>query len=192
MAVAVDDRDLWVLARTPEAGGPDSIIRYDADGNRRRARHLVPQGVRSIAIGDGAVWYTERRGRTSRAWTARRARRTLNVRMRESPYDVTYGMGFAWSTLREANTVERIDPKTARAISITGGHQPAAGARRRRAPSTSLPTATTRSSASTRASGQRMTPVSVGLNPFALAADDDGRIWVTGVGDGTLSRVTWR
>ncbi len=192
MAVAVDDRDLWVLARTPEAGGPDSIIRYDADGNRRRARHLVPQGVRSIAIGDGAVWYTERRGRHVARLDRETGRRTLNVRMRESPYDVTYGMGFAWSTLREANTVERIDPKTGARVSIPAGISP----RQVLVADGHLYVASygdhtlVRIDPSTNRAEDD--PVSVGLNPFALAADDDGRIWVTGVGDGTLSRVTWR
>jgi tRNA A-37 threonylcarbamoyl transferase component Bud32/streptogramin lyase len=191
MAVAVDDRDLWVLQRTPEPGGPDSIVRYDADGDRRRARHIVPQGVRSIAIGDGAVWYTERRGRHVARLDRETGKRTLNERMQESPYDVAYGLGYAWATLREASTVERIDPRTGGRVSIPAGSSP----RQLLVVDGHIYVASYGDHTLVRIDPETKRaeddPVSVGLNPFALAADDDNRIWVTGVGDGTLSRVTW-
>ena len=136
------------------------------------------------------MWYTERRGRhvarLDRETAGGRSTCACGVAVRRHVRH-----GFAWSTLREANTVERIDPKTARACR-SRRHQPAAGARRRRhlyVASYGDHTLVRIDPSTNRAEDD---PVSVGLNPFALAADDDGRIWVTGVGDGTLSRVTWR
>jgi tRNA A-37 threonylcarbamoyl transferase component Bud32/streptogramin lyase len=191
MAVAVDDRDLWVLERTLEGGGPDAIVRYDADGERRRARFLVAQGARAIAIGDGGVWYTERRGRHVGRLDRETGRRTVNERMQESPYDIAYAHGFAWVTLREASIVERIDPETGARVTIPAGVSPRqllfSGGRLYVA-SYGDHTLVRIDPKTTRAEEGR---VSVGLNPFALAADDEGRVWVTGVGDETVSRVTW-
>jgi tRNA A-37 threonylcarbamoyl transferase component Bud32/streptogramin lyase len=191
MAVAADGRDLWVIERTTEAGGPDAIVRYDADGERRRARFLVAQGARAIAIGDGGVWYTERRGRHVGRLDRETGKRTVNERMQESPYDIAYALGFAWTTLREANIVERIDPETGARVTIPAGVSP----RQLLFVGGHLYVASYGDHTLVRIDPKRSRiedePVSVGLNPFALAADDQGRIWVTGVGDETVSRVTW-
>ena len=35
-------------------------------------------------------------------------------------------------------------------------------------------------------------PIPVGINPIALAASEDGAVWVTSLGDNTVTRIELR
>ena len=102
-----------------------------------------------------------------------------------------FGGGYLWVTLDDEDAVARID---------VDGRRHAHGRGRATAPPSpcspavtcSSPAATTtRSSSWTRrrcgASGE---PIAVGFNPFAMAADERS-VWVTGLGDNTLTRIDY-
>ena len=103
-----------------------------------------------------------------------------------------YAGGSLWVTLDDEDAIARIDAETGNLRTATAGHSPAqsvlAGGhlfvvqpQRQHA----------WSSWTRRRSSRSGEPIDVGFNPYALAADERS-VWVTGLGDNTLTRIDYR
>jgi hypothetical protein len=177
---------LWVAVSWTD--GADVLIRFGRDG-RERDRWTIPHGIVSLAAAGDHVWIAETTSPEVMRLDPRRDDLRHWTTVADAVSDISFGAGFLWATMARSGTIARIslaEPDTQ--VQSPVDHVPlrtvVAGGRLYVTvnldhqlaivdPATAKPT------------GQR---IDVPPNPFAITADDRS-LWVTGVGDDTLTRV---
>jgi serine/threonine protein kinase/DNA-binding beta-propeller fold protein YncE len=195
VGIAPSPRGLWVTgrgidvdARALRPGTPDVLMQYDRDGNLLRSVE-VPQGVRATAIGAGALWVSlwdvaeiEKR---SAADGSALGRVDLDDAHATA---LAFGGGRLWAAVAARGTVAAVDPRRRTHIDNTVGPNPAHLAV---APPYVYVAMNTDHKVQL-LNVQDGTPTGrslpVPLNPIGVAADSD-HVWVTGSGEGTLTRI---
>jgi hypothetical protein len=179
--------DVWVAVRRG-VGIPDTLHRYDAATRRRTARFEVPPRARAIAAAPDGVWVAHLDTPTVAHLDGRTGRETVRVRLPQPAYDLAFGAGYAWASLRTEDLVARITPRTGALVSIDAPRRPmqvgVAGDRVFVAGFVDH-TVGVIDPAGARPVG---TPIPVGLNPFAIAGDDE-HAWVTSLGTNSVTRL---
>jgi streptogramin lyase len=190
LRLAVGGGSVWVGANSAVSTG-DELLRYDRAGRLVR-RYPVHAGIAALAYGSGAVWVALR-DRPHVARLTPGADRLVDWATLTSVAGLLrFGAGRLWATLGGEDTVARIDDVRGRGpVTGSAGHGPAqtvaAGGR--------LFVASRNDQAvlilDPRTLLQAADPVRVGINPFALVADDRS-VWVTGLGDNSVTRLDYR
>jgi DNA-binding beta-propeller fold protein YncE len=167
------------------------LIRYGRDG-RERGRTPIPHGIVGLATGQGHVWIGEKdvpevlrldpRGANKpEVWTT----------LADTVTDVYDGGGQLWATLAEADSITRISTTERNSrIPRNVGHRPlrmvAAGGR--------LYVTVNLDDAVAVIDPESIKPaaraLSVPHNPYAITAEAHA-LWVTGVGEDTLTRIPY-
>jgi DNA-binding beta-propeller fold protein YncE len=181
LAVAADRDSLWVATDA-------EVLRYDRRTRRRLDRIGMPAGVVAMTVAPGGVWIAERHTPMVAFVRAATGRVAPGVRLSGQPYDIAFGAGYLWASIRADDSVARVDPKTRAVVAIAAARRPSqlavacglvfvAGFTDHAVvtidPKTSRPV------------GRRL---ETGLNPFAVVADVR-RVWVTSVGSNNVARI---
>jgi streptogramin lyase len=177
---------VWLSVRG--GGVPDTVVRYDAATGRRTARFEVPERARAIAATPDGGWVAHLDTPTVAHRDGRTGRETVRVRLPQPAYDLAFGAGYAWASLRTEDIVDRITPRTGALVSIAaprGPRQVAVAAGNVLVTGFVDHTVGVIDPRSARPVGR---PLPAGLNPFAIAGDDE-HAWVTAVGTNTVTRL---
>jgi DNA-binding beta-propeller fold protein YncE len=187
--VAAGLGSVWVAARI----GPPwqgQVIRYGADGSEL-GRFTLPRPASAVAAGAGFVWVTLEEDVRLLRIDPRTGDFVVWARLSAPGTALSYGDGYLWASLNSIETVARVSPRRTGSVPTAVGHRPAqsvaAGGRVFVAVTTDhiLRLLNPRSA---RVAGA---PVGVPLNPYALTADDQA-VWVTGLGNNTVTRIAYR
>jgi hypothetical protein len=187
LRLALGVGSLWVAtSRT----GPDAnlLIRSDLAGHERK-RWRMAHGVQSLAADAHTLWVGERTVATVQRFDPATGGLELVGKIAAPASSLYIGAGYLWATLLAKDAVAQVKLLGGVVTSSTG-HQPthvvAAGGRIYIACNTDH-TVQVFDARTARPVGQ----VVVSHNPYALAAD--GRsVWVTGVGENTLTQIAYR
>jgi len=187
--VAVGASGLWVLGRATSPDAPDVLLHYDGAGERLLHQTPFDSGVSAIALGGRAVWVAlEREPRIVRLSLA--ARREIGITLTGSANALAWGGGYLWASVAESDAVARVDPTRAQAVTTAVGRSPAqiavAGGRVFVASNTDHTVVVLDPDNPRKARESLPVP----LNPYAVAAGA-GHVWVTGVGENTLTRIDY-
>ncbi len=186
--LAVDRGGLWVA--TTATPVPDQLIRYDAAGHEVE-RATMAHGVQALATGANALWVAERESPDVLRIDPRTHKSVVWAGLTDPASDLYYGAGYLWATLATADSIVRIDPRTGNTVTTAVGHRPesvvAVGGRLFVANTTDH-TVLVIDPRTTRAEGP---PLGVALNPLAITGDDRA-VWVTGLGENTVTRIAYR
>jgi DNA-binding beta-propeller fold protein YncE len=186
--LAVGLGSLWVA--TSGAPGENALVRYDETGRFLR-RTPLPHSVYAVAAGSGAVWVAEHdvpqvlrvdpaTGKT-KVWT----------RLLAPASALSSSGGYIWATMSGAGLITRISPRPCGCPTTAVGHRPVqalvAGGRLFVSSNTDH-TVVVMDPRTLTVEGQ---PLRVGVNPYALAADERN-VWVTGTGENDITRIAYR
>ena len=181
IAVDTDRRSLWVATG-------DEVLRYDRRTRRRLERTPMPGGVVAMTVAPGGVWIAERSKPTVAFVRATTGRVASRIRLTGQPYDLDFDDPYLWASLRSDDTVARIDPETRAVVTVSAAKRPsrlaAACGLIFVAGYTDHGVVTIDPEKSQRVG----TRLPAGLNPFAVVADGR-RVWVTSVGDNSVTRL---
>jgi streptogramin lyase len=182
VALAVGDRELWVA-------GPDAVLHYDIRG-RYLGRIPVSEGVAAIVLGDEALYIATLRvphllrfdldTGVTQTWTD----------FRTPAFALAFGAGYVWASLRDADTVIRVQPRSGKTVTtatprqpeqlvVAGGHVYVA---------CSADHAVVAFDPETMRRWGRA--VAIRFNPYAIA-EGEGHVWVTDVGANAVTRVDY-
>ena len=189
-AIDATDDAVWVAMRGGD-GEPDTVLRYDPETRRRTARFEVPGRARAIAAAPDGVWVAHLDTPTVAHLDAETGRETVSVRLRQPAYDLAWGAGHAWASLRTDDTLARIAPRTGALVSIVGPRRPmqiAVAGGLVFVTGFADHTVGVIDPSTARSVGQ---PLPVGLNPFAIAGDSE-HVWVTSLGNNSVTRLDLR
>ena len=189
VAVAVDRGGLWVVGRAErdevDPAKPDFVYRYDLEGRLRR-RIPVPLEVSAIAPAPGGVWVgVNLRARVFRYSAAGRVLRRVQVIAAVS--EVAFGAGSLWGSVTSVDSVARVRPGRP-STSQNAGHTPAELTVTNGRVFVASHTDHTVVVLDAKTGKQLDEPIEVGSNPQAVAAGA-GYVWVTGLGDNSLTRI---
>jgi hypothetical protein len=187
--VAVGASGLWVLGRAAAPDSPDVLLHYDRAGEP--LLHQIPfrSGLAAIALGGHAVWLAlEREPRIVRLSLS--ARREIGITLTGAASALAWGGGYLWASVAESDAVARVDPTRGQAVTTAVGRSPAqiavAGGRVFVASNTDHTVVVLDPENPRKARESLPVP----LNPYAVAAGA-GHVWVTGVGENTLTRIDY-
>jgi streptogramin lyase len=167
------------------------LVQYGEDG-RERDRRSMTRGVAALATGAGALWIVERSVPNVVRFDPRTGRSVPWGTLAAPSSGLYFDGHYLWATLSRDDLIARIDPGRAGGfVSTAVGRRPqqivAAGGRLFVA-SNADHTVRVLDPPTSRFVGA---PLEVQHNPFALAAD--GRsVWVTGIGENTVTRIALR
>ncbi len=188
--LAVGLGSLWVGTRS-SVPGEDVLVRYSLDGRELR-RIPMPGGVDAVTTGAGAVWVAQLGDPVILRVEPSTGKTVVWLTLNAQATALSYGGGHLWASLNSADSISRI--KTDRlgsSLTTAVGHRPTqaimAGDRVFLGnttdhtvdvldPRTTLPT---------------QPPLRVGFGPYAIAAGE-GAVWVTGIGENTVTRIEYR
>src|SRR4051794_15359764 len=191
VAVAVTRNALWVGSRTGARSGQRTqlLLKLDPRTGALLNTVLIPGGVQSLAVGEGAVWITNRfRDTVTRVDTATGQQRL--IRVGADPKGIDVGAGFVWVANEGDGTLSRIDPRTNRAGVIQVAVRPRGVAASARAVWTSGYSSSELVRVDPRDARPVGEPLETGRNPFKLALS--GRIlWFTLTDERAVQRVTF-
>ncbi len=188
--LAVANSGVWV-ATEPEIGGPGELLRYDHDGRLMQPTLVVNEGIGGLIAADGAIWVVK--DRTHKLARMRPDADVLTdwATLSSPAQSLRFGDDALWVTLDGEDEIARISADGRSQRTTATGHAPSqsviAGGRlfvANRNDNTVLvfdPNTLKRI-------GE---PIDVGFNPYAMVADDRS-VWVTGLGDNTLTRIDYR
>jgi YVTN family beta-propeller protein len=155
------------------AGTSREVLRFGGRTGKVRTRIRVPARPQRLAVAHSGVWVA-----------------TEPV-LRGPGQLLRYGNGFLWTTLEGEDAVARISADGRTMRTVAAGHAPSQSvvARGRLfVANRNDNTVLVFDPETLKPIGE---PVDVGLNPFAMVADDRS-VWVTGLGDNTLTRIDYR
>jgi len=174
---------VWVVLR----GTRDSVLRYDAATAKRELTVPPAGGARAIAAAPDGAWIAHRDAPTVAHLDAR-GRQSRLARLREPPYDLEYGAGYTWASLRKDNTLAQINPRTAEFVYVAAPEDPRQITTARGRAYVAGFTAHAVAVINPRTARQVGRQIAAGLNPFALTGDGN-HVWVTSVGSGSVTRL---
>jgi streptogramin lyase len=180
---------VWVGART----GPPwrgQLIRYDTRGSERWSVPL-PLVPSAVTTGGGFVWVTLESD--PRLLRIDPRTRTVTVRtMLAAPGSaLSYGDGFLWVTMNAIDSIARVRPLRGAPVTTGVGHRPSQSVTARGRVYVAVITDHVVQLVNPRTARLAGVPVRVDLNPFAIAAGE-GAVWVTGLGENTVTRIPYR
>jgi DNA-binding beta-propeller fold protein YncE len=187
--LAVSGSGVWV-GTDWEQGGAGQLLRYDGRTGALRQTIVVNEGVGGLVAAAGAIWVIKSRSnKVSRLEPG--AGELVDWATLPAPAQtMRYGAGSLWVTY-EGDAIARVAVRGGSMVTASAGHGPAqavvAGGR--------VFVASRNDQAVLMLDPDELAPVGepirVGLNPYAMIADDRF-VWVTGLGDNTLSRIAYR
>jgi DNA-binding beta-propeller fold protein YncE len=189
--LAVDERGVWVGTNS-EVGEPGFVVRYDRETGLEEQRVLVAEGVGAMASSGDALWIVKRDTNSITRLDPGEAQFRDIVNAPGPVRSMSFGAGCLWLVLAGEDTIARYamdgrEPLTAAAgrnpttAVVAGGH---------------LYVASRNDQSVLVFDPERLVqvqdPIPVGINPIALAASDDEGVWVTSLGDNTVTRIEQR
>jgi virginiamycin B lyase len=191
VAVAATRTALWVGSRTGARSGQRTqlLLKLDPRTGALLNTVLIPGGVQSLAVGEGAVWITNRfRDSVTRVDTATGQQRVIPVGA--DPKGIDVGGGSVWVANEGDGTLSQIDPDTNHAGPIAVGVRPRGVAANARAVWASGYADSEVVRVDPRDGRPVGEPLETGRNPFKLALS--GRIlWLTLTTEKAVQQVTF-
>jgi hypothetical protein len=187
-AIAVSGSTVWV--GIVNNGMPDTLLKIDAKSGRTVSSTPYPFGIASLAVSPTALWVvSRRRARTYRAdpRTGARVREVLVGNTRGE--DAVYGNGALWVAVPDDDTVYKVITATGSVIPISVGKHPRQVALVGDAVYATSYNSSDLYEIDAKTSRVVGDPVSLAVNPFAIAAGDQG-VWVTSQPDNRLSMLS--
>ena len=193
VTIAVTKTAVWVGSRSGARSGQRTQLLVKLDPRTGAVVNTVPvrRGVQNLAVGEHAVWVTNRFTPTVTRVDIRTGAKSI-IRVGDGPRGVDVGAGAVWVANEGDGTVSKIDPVLDRAVAqIDVGLRPRGIAANAHA----VWVAGYLASKLARVDPRRARPVgaAVGtdINPFKLALS--GRtLWLTATGGDTVQQVTFR
>ncbi len=186
--LAAGPSGLWVVTGAPTIA--DWLLHYDRRGRRLLGQTFLPNGVGPIALGRGAVSVGGSRGAKLGRLDLRSGRMSLlHVPLKAG--QLYYGGGCVWATQAEEDSLTRIDPSTGGVIEHDAGRGPAQVAAAGGRVFVASKTDDTLRVLSARTLRAVHPPLPMPFNPYAVTADAR-HVWVTGLGEDTLTEVAYR
>ncbi len=188
--VAAGRSGLWVVGRAASPASPDLLLRYDAAGEQL----VLPQvefasGIGAITLGGDAVWVAlVRRPRVLRL--SLNGETQLGAQMTAAASSLTYGAGYLWASIDADDAIARVDPASGLVVTTVAARHPgqiAFAGDRVFAASNTAHSGVVLDPKTVRPTG---TPLNVPLNPYGVASGA-GHVWVTGVGENTVTRLDY-
>jgi streptogramin lyase len=184
--VAVDTGEGAVWVATHEDGGVDKVIKIAPRGAVTR-QIAVSGGVQDLAVGGGAVWVSNRVGRTITRIDVRTAAQR-EIRVGREPQGLAVGEGAVWVAVSKDDTVMRVGLKTLTTRPVRLTFPPARVA---------VGGGSVWVTARTAASLIRIDPrrrriratIPTGHGPFAVGVYRKRSVWFTVVEDNAIQRV---
>jgi DNA-binding beta-propeller fold protein YncE len=180
---------LWVVVRE-EPGGPATLLRYSREGLGEPMEIEFRDGIAAMTAGGGYLWFAlaqlPRVMRIPAGGTEPEHAGWLG----DTATDVAYGAGHLWVSVGDDDSVARIDPRTKLSPATVIANNPGqlAVARNRVFVAASLDdTVVTLDPRTGEPVGRQL---QVPKNPYGVAAGA-GHVWVTGLGDNTLTRIDY-
>jgi DNA-binding beta-propeller fold protein YncE len=191
VAVALNDRSVWVGSRNPVSGQPDHVVRIDRRTGAEASRYPVALGVSAMTLTGTDLWIAHRRDeRASRLALATGEISLLPRRVGPGRVmDIAAGGGYVWAST-EDGVVARIEPRNEQVNTIAAGGRAGQLAVARGRVWVALVDEGEVTSIDIRSSRRSGGNVPVGLSPYGVAADEDS-VFVTSRGDGTLTRIDY-
>ena len=166
------------------------MLRYDLKGTLIQ-RITVVEGVGGLVAGGDAIWVIKDRTNKLARLEPGATDLTDWASLPSSAGSLRYAGGYLWLTLDTEDAVARVAAENGNLRTATAGHSPAqtvlAGGHLF-VSSRNDNTVVVLDPETLKAVGE---PIEVGYNPYALAADERS-VWVTGLGDNTLTRIDYR
>jgi YVTN family beta-propeller protein len=191
VAIAVTRNAVWVGSRTGARSGTRTQLLLKLDPRTGALLNTIPiaYGVQSLALGEGAVWVTNRFRSTVTRVNTRTGRQRV-IQVGQDPSGVDVGGGFVWVANTGESTLSRIDPATNTATTIDVGLRPRSVAVNRFAVWASGYDASKVARVDPRTQRPVGEPLATAINPFKLALS--GRtLWVIATGAGVAQKVTF-
>jgi streptogramin lyase len=185
--IVAGERALWVGVRTPDAvNGEETVVKIDPS-TLAQQRIPIPGGVQDIAVGEGALWVSNRFSKSVLRVDARTGVQRA-ITLTGTPDGLATGAGAVWVATTDEDTITRISPRGLDVQAI---------------PTPSIPTRVTVGGGSVWATALeagrllRIDPVrrkvveriDTGSRPFALDVEHGRAVWVTLIDSGSVQRV---
>jgi streptogramin lyase len=108
--VVAGERALWVGVRTPDAvSGEETVVKLDPS-TLAQQRIPIPGGVQDLAVGEGALWVSNRFQKSVlRIDTRTGAQRVIPLS--GTPGGLAVGAGAVWVATTDQDTITRISPR---------------------------------------------------------------------------------
>ena len=186
--LAVDATGLWVGTQA-QGDGPGRLLHYDLAGHLMQTI-TVNEGIGGLVAGDGAIWVIK--ARTDKLARLKAGQTVLTdwAALPAPAAAIAYDDGALWVTLDDEDAVARVAADGGNLRTAAAGHSPAqsvvAGGHLFVA-SRNDNTVVVLDPKTLKPVGE---PIDVGFNPYAMAADERS-VWVTGLGDNTLTRIDY-
>ena len=185
--VAADAGGVWVVGRAARPRGDDALMRYDRSGRLRR-RFTIAHGVGAIELAGGAVWIAELRFPRVIRIDPRTGRVREVAHLNGTAFDLTFGGGYLWASEPRENAAARIDVRSGNVVNCATGRRPSGLAFVGDRLYVANETEQTVTAINRHTARSASHPVSVALGPYAVA-HGLGHLWVTGIGEDTLTRL---
>jgi len=187
-AIATSDDAVWV-GLVGQNGAPDMLLKVDPKTGKTLSSTPYPYGISALAPSPSALWVVSRRRARVIKADPQTGRPEREVRLGETPPEYgIYADGALWVATPGDDVVYKVLTATGDVIPISVGHRP-----RRLALDDGRVYVSNYNSSDlyqidAKASRVAGDPVSVPVNPFAVAAGD-GAVWVTSPPNNQLSRL---
>jgi streptogramin lyase len=188
--LSVDDTGVWVGTEW-QRGGPGQLQQFDPRTGKLVQTIVVNEGVGSVLAAAGAIWVVKDRTNKVARLQPGEVRlvdwATLPGRVRS----LHYGGGYLWATYQGENAIARIgvrDRSLAFAAAGNGPMQAVLAGNRVFVTSRNDQAVNVIDPRTLKMIGPA---IGVSLNPYAMVADDRS-VWVTGLGDNSLTRIDYR
>ena len=124
VAVVTGAHAVWVGVRNDSADdrSPESVVRIDPSARTQQAIQ-VDRGVQDLAVGEGAVWVTNRFSSTVTRISVSTGRQAT-IAVGPEPKGIAVGEGAVWVAASGGDEITRINPKTLGTRSIRLGAIP--------------------------------------------------------------------
>jgi YVTN family beta-propeller protein len=186
--LAVDRRGLWVA--TQRQSGDGQLLHYDLAGHLIQTI-TVNEGIGALVSGGDAIWLVKERTNKLAKLKPGATALTDWAALPAPAASLLYAGGALWIALEGDDAIARVDARTGNMRTVAAGHSPAQSA----LAGGYLFVASRNDNTVVVIDPKRLKPVGepidVGFNPYALAADERS-VWVTGLGDNTLTRIDYR
>ena len=184
--IAAGPSGVWVVERTM-LEGPAVLYHFNPDNlEQPLAVHDFPNGIAAITLGGGYLWAAvEREARVMRVRAGSEVEHA--AWLSEPASALAYGKGHLWASIQLDDSVARIDPETQDVITTENAQRPeqivVTRGRVWAASSTDHSIVLINPRTTRQVDKLRVRP-----NPYGLATSR-GHVWVTGLGESTLTRI---
>jgi DNA-binding beta-propeller fold protein YncE len=188
--LSVNADGVWV-GTASGVGQPGVVLRYELESGRLLQTLDVREGVGGLLATADTIWVVKRD--TNKLARMQPGETVLDdwVTLPARALNLSHSDAAVWVILADQNTIVRVDANARRLLQGAAGNDPTnaleAGA--------SVYVVSRNTNAVLRLDPRTLQnagePIGVGLNPYALAADGQS-IWVTGLGDNTLTEIRYR